>query len=102
MAVASLFSLLSATSSVRRIRLDSAPTSASALAVPYWWTSYPAGSPLVEKVPDCSGEPVLAALCHVLSEEDPSGQRPNISLSIGGTLLVDELPCWLPIGGEGT
>jgi hypothetical protein len=32
MAVASLFSLLSATSSVRRIRLDSAPTSASALA----------------------------------------------------------------------
>jgi hypothetical protein len=40
MAVASLFSLLSATSSVRRIRLDSAPTSASAVAVPYLWMRY--------------------------------------------------------------
>jgi hypothetical protein len=46
----------------------------------------------VEKVPDGSGEPVLAALCHVLSEEDLSGQHPNISHGNGGTLLVDEVP----------
>ncbi len=40
----------------------------------------------MEKVPDGSGEPVLAALGHVLSEEDPSGQRPYISLGIGRNL----------------
>ncbi len=56
----------------------------------------------MQKVPDSSGAPILAALCHVLSEEDPSGQCSNISLRIGGILLADDLPCWLPIGGGET
>ena len=65
-----------------------------------WWLQLSYLMDVYPELPDGCGQPVLAALCHVLCEQDPPGQSANIRLSVGSYLHHNDAckqitSCWI-------